>query len=348
MRRRGRLGAALAVAAAALIGLPAPVAADQTLRILTWEGYTDPSFTDAFEIETGCEVRTIVVGRNDDFFSRLLAGLGDFDLVSPSIDTTSILVKLGLIEPIVASWVWRFPEIYPALREHPGIQTNGELWAVPFAWSPITLLYRTDKVREPPDSWAALWDPAFAGKIALFDDKSSLYMTARLLFGSETEAFDLDDAALHAVREKLTAQKPLLRKYWGSATELISLYITGDVWISDSWGRVEGPLRDQGLPMASVVPRERANAWADAWQIVRGAENLDCAYAWLNFSLSAQAQCGVQAVTGFSGANPVALANCAEAEPVPAAEQIAEYVFWREPERLLRYIDSWTAIKAAE
>ncbi len=137
-------------------------------------------------------------------------------------------------------------------------------------------------------------------------------MTARLLFGRDVVAFDLDDAALDAVRAKLTAQKPLLRKYWGSATELVSLCITGDVWIPDSWGWVEDPLREQGLPMTSVVPVERANAWADAWQIVRGAENLDCAYAWLNFSLSAEAQFGVQAVTGFSGANPVALAGCTE------------------------------------
>jgi spermidine/putrescine-binding protein len=210
------------------------------------------------------------------------------------------------------------------------------------------MLYRTDKVSEPPDSWEALWDPAFAGKIALYDDKSSLYMTARILFGRDAPVFALDDAALAAVRDKLIVQKPLLRKYWSSASELISLYATGDVWISDSWGRVSAPLRDQGLPVANVVPRERANAWADAWQIVRGAENLDCVYAWLNFTLSAEAQCGMQALTGFYGVNPVALAGCADAGAPFEGDQVAEYVFWREPDGLLRYIDSWTAVKAAE
>ena len=172
--------------------------AQSELRLLTWEGYSHPSFTAAFEAESGCQVTSIMVGTNHDFPARLLMGIGEFDLASPSVDMTSVLAKLGVIEPVVKNWVWRFPQISDVFRNHPGIAFDGEIWGVPFAWSPVELLYRTDKVNTPLDSWEALWDPALAGKIALYDDKSSLYTVARMLYGPEADVFSLDDAELRS------------------------------------------------------------------------------------------------------------------------------------------------------
>ena len=59
------------------------------LNILTWEGYADPSVIEPFEAATGCKVSATYVGSNDDFAPKLAAGGGVFDIVSPSIDSTS-------------------------------------------------------------------------------------------------------------------------------------------------------------------------------------------------------------------------------------------------------------------
>ena len=39
--------------------------ADGELNVLTWEGYTDPSFVAGFEEATGCKVTPTYVGSND-------------------------------------------------------------------------------------------------------------------------------------------------------------------------------------------------------------------------------------------------------------------------------------------
>ena len=81
-----------------------------------------------------------------------------------------------------------------------------------------------------------MWDENLSGKISMWDDKTSIYITARLLFGTEVNVYDLSDDQLEKVKDKLIAQKPLIRKYWATAGELVNLYANGEVWISNTWG----------------------------------------------------------------------------------------------------------------
>ena len=45
----------------------------------------------------------------------------------------------------------------------------------------------------------------------------------------------------------------------------------------------------------------------------------------------------------------MALGGCPETADQPSLneDELSEFVFWREPERVVRYIDTWTAVKAA-
>ncbi len=91
----------------------------------------------------------------------------------------------------------------------------------------------------------------------------------------------------------------------------------------------------------------------DSWQIVKGSKNKDCAYKWINFSISPAGQCGVSGVTGYSSANPVALKECVDAETFATlhmddVDYINRLMLWEEPARLEKYINTWNAVKAAE
>src|SRR3546814_14142063 len=86
-------------------------------------------------------------------------------------------------------------------------------------------MYRTDKIAGEPDSYAALWDEQYKGRIAMWDDKSAIYNTARLL--GYDNVYSLSDEQFEAVKQQPIEQKPLLRKYWSTAGELINLYEIG-------------------------------------------------------------------------------------------------------------------------
>jgi len=327
-------------------------AAAGELSFLGWEGYADQSFVADFEKESGCQVSATYVGSNDDFAPKLAAGGGVYDIASVSADATGVLVAAGLVEPIDVSKVERFEEIYPLFRNATGINIDGKVWGVPLTWGSIPLMYRTDKISDAPDSYAALWNPEYKGRIALWDDKSAIYNTARLL--GYDNVYDLSDEQLDAVKKKLIAQKPLLRKYWTTAGELVNLYASGEVWISNTWGGFQvAELQKQGIPVKEFLPKEKADGWVDNWQIVKGTPNADCAYKYINFMLSPRGQCGVSAVTGYSAANPVAAKECMSPEEFKAKHQddigyVNSLVMWETPDRLDAYTNTWNAVKAAE
>ncbi|MDH3687851.1 MAG: ABC transporter substrate-binding protein [Gammaproteobacteria bacterium] len=321
------------------------------LALLTWEGYADDSFVKEFEQSSGCEVTATYVGSNDDFAPKLAAGGGVYDLISPSIDTTGVMVAAGLVEPIDKSKITDFDKIFPQFAEAKGINVDGELWGVPFTWGSIPFMYRTDKITEEPTSLADLWDPKYEGKVSLWDDKSSIYVAARL--NGDTNIYNLSPEQMENAKQKLIEQKPLVRKYWSTAGELVNLYANGEVWISNTWGGYQSAeLQKQGIPVKEFIPKENAEGWMDSWQIVKGSKNTDCAYQWINYSISPMGQCGVANVTGYSVSNAEAAKSCMSDEQFDGlhmddVDYINRLILWETPEGLENYINTWNAVKAA-
>jgi spermidine/putrescine transport system substrate-binding protein len=345
------VGAAIAFGGTAL--LPSPADAGNELHALTWEGYTDPSVISIFEEKTGCTLIPTYVGDNDEITAKMAAGGGEYDVISPAVDNAQLMIGMGVLEPLDPARLEHFDEIYESFRNHPGVQSDGQIWSMPMAWGSIPLMYRTDKFDEPPTSAAVLWDPQYAGKIAIQNVKSSMYIAARLLYGPDFDVYDMSDEELEAVKQKLLEQKPLVRKYWSSAGELIELYANDEVWVSETWGGYQvAQLQEMGIPVAEVLPIEKADGWQDVWNIVKGTENLDCAYEWINFISGEDGQCGMVRVAGYSAANPSAVEECLTDEVrrelhLDNLDYAEGLDFWKLPPRIGRYVEVWNEVLSA-
>ena len=347
---KGLLGTVAAVCAVA--GFAPDASAAGEVNLLTWEGYADDSFIKPFEEATGCKVSATYVGSNDDFAPKLAAGGGVYDIVTPSIDATKALIEAGFIDPVDLDRVPRYGEIYEKFRTAEGINHDGKVYGVPFSWGSIPFMYRTDKFDTPPTSLKTLWDPAMEGKISLWDDKSALYVASRVL--GNMNIYALSDSELDAAKEKLIEQKPLVRKYWATAGELVDLYAAGEVWISNTWGGYQSALlAEQGIEVEEFIPEEGAEGWMDSWLIVKGTPNEDCVYKFINMASTEQGQCGMSNVNGYSSANPVAAKNCMSEEQYMALHQddvdyLDSLLLWTNlRDRLEVYTNAWNAVKAA-
>ncbi|MBK6468016.1 MAG: ABC transporter substrate-binding protein [Rhodobacter sp.] len=340
------------VTGTAIVGLTAGAAlAEGELNLLTWEGYADPSFITPFEEASGCKVTATYVGSNDDFAPKLAAGGGVFDLVSPAIDSTAPLIAAGFVDPIDTSRIERWNEIYEKFRTTEGINANGQVYGVPFSWGAISFMYRKDKFDTPPTSLAALWDPALEGRIALWDDKSAIYVAARL--NGDADIYNLTDEQIAAAQETLLKQKPLVRKYWATAGELVDLYKADEVWISNTWaGYQSSLLAADGIEVVEFIPTENAEGWMDSFMVVKGTPNEECAYKFLNMAVSELGQCGVANVNGYSATNPVAAKECMTPEQYLALHQddpdyLDSLLLWENlGPRLSAYTNAWNAVKS--
>ncbi len=323
------------------------------LNILTWEGYAADAFISKFEEGSGCKVTASYVGSNDDFAAKLAAGGGVYDIVTPSLDTVSMMRQAGFVQPIDTAKVEGYGDIYPEFSKSSDIVADGETWAVPLVWGSVSLIYRPDKFATPPDSIGVLFDPANKGKISMWDDKSAIYWTARYL--GYDNVFDLTDEQLEAVKAKLIEQKPLVRKYWSSAGELTELMANQEVFVSNAWtGLTSKDVNNlkKGFEVVEFTPKEKAEGWMDSMMLVKDTPNEECAYKFMSFMNSAGGQCGIAASTGYFPVNPKAVDGCMDPEmkkerQVGNIDFVKSLVMWQQPKRLDKYLEVWNAVKAA-
>ena len=185
---------------------------EETLSLLVWEGYADPSFVHAFEQAHHCKVVASYMGSSDELVAKLRGGsASNFDVISPSSDVAASIAHTGLAAPLDISKLPAYSQLSQKLRDMPLVKFNNQIYGVPFMWGPNPLLYDTTAFAQPPPSWSVLWVPSLRGKVSAWDDLSTVYMAAQVLGYDKpdpSQLYNLSDAQLDAVKKKLLELKP--------------------------------------------------------------------------------------------------------------------------------------------
>ena len=321
-----------------------------TLNALCWEGYTDEAFVKSFTKETGVEVRSTFIGSNDELIAKLRGAPEQYDLISPSSDTTELLIEADQVQPISLESVPNAQTTFEFFRTAPNVNVGGELYGVPMCWGFIPIIYDADVIKQAPDSWEALWDPQYEGKVSVWQDIALIWSTA-LLLGFE-DPYNLTDDQLEEVRAKLIEQKPNVRKYWTTAGELTNLFSNREVVIGMSFGGLTATqLQSQGRNVQEAIPKESATSWFDNWMIPAKAQNPDAALAFLNHIHKPEVQKQIAEVTGYGicNENAVDLVDKAYAQAYRLDDPgfISDLEYWqRVPERQ-KYLDVLNSVVAA-
>src|SRR5258708_3336484 len=210
---------AIILGIAALAGLLAACGKkEESLSLLVWEGYADPTFVHAFEKSHHCKVVASYMGSSDELVAKLRGGsASNYDVISPSSDVATSIARASLAAPLDLSKLPSYSQLSSKLRESPLVKLNGQTYGVPFMLGPNPLLYDTAVVAQPPNSWPVFWEPKFRSKLSESDELSALYMSARILGYDKPDPghlYNLSDAQLDALKTKLLELKPNIRKMW--------------------------------------------------------------------------------------------------------------------------------------
>jgi spermidine/putrescine transport system substrate-binding protein len=329
----------------------------ESLSLLVWEGYADPSFVHAFEDAHQCKVAASYMGSSDDLVAKLRGGsASNYDVISPSSDVATSIVRAGLAEPLDLSRMPTYSQLSSKLRELPLVKGNGQTLGVPFMWGPNPLLYDATAFTKPPDSWSLFWDPGYKGKISVWDDLSTLYMAAQLLGYDKPDPshlYNLSDQELAAVKQKLLALKPNVRKLWSTGGELTNLFQNHEVIAAMGWPLMTNQLRQSNFPVAETIPKENTTGWIDHLMITKASPHKELAYAFLEFMIQPQTQKKITDVTHYTPANPAAAQFMTVDEKKslhlddPDAYMQRIY-FWQDVPRRAKYIEVWNEVKAAQ
>jgi spermidine/putrescine-binding protein len=353
MRRRAMALGALTLA----VLLAACGKKEETLSLLVWEGYADPSFVHAFEESHHCKVVASYMGSSDELVAKLRGGsASNYDVISPSSDVATSIVRANLAAPLDLSKLPSYSQLSSKLRESPLVKLNGQTYGVPFMWGPNPLLYDTTVFAQPPDSWSVFWDPKFKAEVSVWDELTTMYMAAQILGYDKPDPghlYNLSDAELEAVKKKLLDLKPNIRKMWATGGELTNLFQNHEVVLAIGWPLMTNQLRKLNFPIGETIPRENTTGWIDHLVITAASSHKELAHAFLEYMIETQTQKLVTDVTHYTPANPGAgqFLNADEKKGLHLDDPDAymqRIYFWQDVPRRAKYNEIWNEVKAAQ
>ncbi len=329
------------------------MALEGQLDIVAWPGYIERGASDKnydwvtqFETDTGCKVSVKTAGTSDEMVSLMTQG--GYDLVTASGDASLRLVRGGTVQPVDITRVENYATLDDRLKEAAWHYVDGKHYGVPYQWGPNVLMYNTKAFKAAPTSWAVVFEQqklgdgksnkgrvqAYDGPIYIAD--AAVYLMAHKPELGIKDPYELNEAQYAAALDLLRKQHPLVQRYWHDANVQVQDMTTEGVVVSGSWPFQVNTLVANKQPIASAIPSEGATGWADTTMLHAQARHPNCAYKWLNWSLTPKVQGDVAA---WFGSVPVVPAACngnallgPEGCKTNGMDQFDKIHFWRTPE----------------
>lgn len=164
-----------------------------------------------------------------------------------------------------------------------------------------TLVYNTQKVKEPPTSFKELADPRFKGAVMM---GGTIHQVMILMSFAQTWSGDQHniDAGFAAVKEVM----PNVSTFFGLTSDAQSKFQqelgTVACWFAETTGR----MRDLGVPLAASIPKDGAWLYPMTYHPVVGTKKMDLCEKFINFTLSEHAQANMAKLERITPLNKMA------------------------------------------
>ncbi len=300
-------------------------ASEGQVNILAWPGYLERGATDKnfdwvteFEKASKCTVNIKTAGTSDEMVA--LMNEGGFDLVTASGDASLRLIAGKRVQPVNVDLIPSFKDVDARLKDAPWHTVGGVHYGTPYQWGANVLAYNAKVFPEAPKSWSVVFEEqnlpdgktnkgriqAFDGPIYIAD--AALYLMAKKPELGIKDPYELTEEQYKEALNLLRKQRTLVGRYWHDAFMQIDDFKNEGVVASSSWPFQVNILNSdkaamEKTPIASTVPMEGATGWADTTMMHAEAANPNCAYMWMEHSLSPKLQGDLAAWFGSVPAN---------------------------------------------
>ena len=262
----------------ALLATTSLAQAEGVLNLYNWGNYTSPELLQKFEAETGIKVTVTDYDSNDAALAKIEAGGHGFDLVVPTHQYVQIYAEKGLIQKLDLSKVPNHGNIAP---EWMNVDWDpGREYTVPWQWGTTGVAVNTSVYGgDINTSDIFLNVPAeLKGKINVVPEMNDIVNLA-VMWAGGTPCSE-DPEVLKKARDALLAAKPDWISMDYGATEKLS---NNDWAASVNWNGSTMRARLANSPVAYGYPKEGYPVWMDSVALLSDAQNVDNAYAFLNF-----------------------------------------------------------------
>lgn len=285
---------------------PKALASSGEVNILMWSDYLPPGFLKAFEDKTGIKVNYTGIGSNEEIINKMKATKGrGVDICSPTNMRSPQWIELDLLQAFDYGKIDNIKNVNPAMLKVGDSEWNfgdkGSHW-LPHIWGTEGVAWRTDKYSPPRDneipSYGDLWQDDVAGKTMMRPHSgmlgAGLYLesTGALEPGAMRKAYDNEEdmrKIWQVVTDFCIKNKAMVKLFWNDADSQKNGFLNDGVVIGQTWDGPPSTLMKDGETVQYRAPVEGALAWVDGMAMSAGAENMEQAYAFIDFCFNPEA-----------------------------------------------------------
>jgi spermidine/putrescine transport system substrate-binding protein len=316
----------------------------ETLKVYNASEYIDRTTIAAFEKEFAVKVEYAEFESNEDMYDEISKNPNAYDVLVPSDYTIDRLIKEEKLAKLDKNKVFNIANVAEEYLK-PSYDPNND-YVVPYMVGTLGILYNKKRVTDPIDSWTALFDSKYNGKVLMLDSqRDSLGATLKMLGFSMNSN---DDAELAEAKAKLLAARSIASAYNDSEEIRDKMVadegILGVVYSGDAKTAI-----DRNPNLAYVVPKEGANKWVDGFVIMKNTQHLEAAHNFINFMCRANIAIRNMTKIGYTSPIKGSWSEFNENKIMfPSADELIRCeAFLYNAEATQKYSKIWTEVRAS-
>jgi len=352
-------GAAIGLAGSPFGMLVGDARAAKSIRFDGWGGSVSEAFRKyafkPFTEKTGIEVIDGEFGDMNSYLTRVKASYppgGEFNIAHLSaVFDYARYVELGFASVLDESKIPNLKNVMTSMIKPLRDISKGTLSAVPYDLGQTGIAYNTDKIsKEKAEKLGAslLWDKELKGKMGSWggDFRTNMWYAALHTGQSPNNMTDLK-----AIWQALREQRDLMKKYWSSGAELMSLLANGEIYATVAWSGRVAALQQEGHPIGYLSPKG-TYSWMEYLFVLKGTD-LEVAQKLLNFMLEPAAAIAVAEGQNYPPSlDPSKVTLTEKIKKMPAFDPtgkldgylFADPAYWNANQ--LEWTEKWDRIKA--
>ncbi|MCD7872333.1 MAG: spermidine/putrescine ABC transporter substrate-binding protein [Clostridiales bacterium] len=231
-----------------------------------------------FERLTGAKVNYTNFESNENMYSKLSGGGVPYDVIVPSDYMISRLISENMLLEI--DWE-NVPNIKYIDKKYQNLFFDSEQkYSVCYNVGTTALIYNKKLVNEDPDSWKALWDENYKGKVLMFNNSRDAFAIAQAILGQDFNSLDEKDwnDAAQLLAEQRDAVNPVY-----VMDEIFNLMESGEYAYAAYYAGDYVIMSENNPDLGFCFPKEGVNIFYDALCIPSCAQNKRGAEAFINF-----------------------------------------------------------------
>jgi spermidine/putrescine-binding protein len=246
-----------------------------TLNWLTWSDHYANDQLAAVKQQTNEQGRPQLFSDNADAYLKIKQTGSQFDIVSGDALWVPKYNKDGLTESFDLSSLPVSSQLYSIARSFPFWKDGSNYMGYPFSWSTVQIYYNPKYVHTVPDSWHALLDSKYKGKISLENIPTDMMAIAGKATGSKSP-YSMTTAEIADAKGWLKQFKPNVLKLASQNNEVVRALADGSAWIGITNLGTDDRVKDAGGPVVKMAyPKEGTIGFIDSEQMVSASKNKD-------------------------------------------------------------------------